>query len=402
MPTSRLVSYLTGFVVQPNKAIVGRNAFAHESGIHQDGVLKNPLNFEIMTPQSVGLTSNQLTIGKLSGRRGLQGKLHDLGYDLDGEALDEVYRQAIDLADAKKEVTDADLLALVEQRSSGVPSSIALVGWSVTSSHGGNATGTATIDMGGEERTAETTGNGPVNALFRAVDEAVQPVLGWHPTLTEYEIKAVTAGEDAQGQVLVRCRRSSDEGPGALIVTGHGLSTNIIEASLEAYVVAVNKLHGAEINGVSVAFASPRSGRIDPVSDGRGLADRTASRPSPAMASGRRSSRRRAGSSTRPVSARLRHRLVGAPRRRRRHRRVRGRHPRRGPGRLRGGGRDPARRRRRTEVVRPGRGGPARAGALRPAWRPRPVRQPPAGDRPPGPGRGVAAPPGAARRASTS
>ena len=264
MPTSRLVSYLTGFVVQPNKAIVGRNAFAHESGIHQDGVLKNPLNFEIMTPQSVGLTSNQLTIGKLSGRRGLQGKLHDLGYDLDGEALDEVYRQAIDLADAKKEVTDADLLALVEQRSSGVPSSIALVGWSVTSSHGGNATGTATIDMGGEERTAETTGNGPVNALFRAVDEAVQPVLGWHPTLTEYEIKAVTAGEDAQGQVLVRCRRSSDEGPGALIVTGHGLSTNIIEASLEAYVVAVNKLHGAEINGVSVAFASPRSGESTP------------------------------------------------------------------------------------------------------------------------------------------
>ena len=191
VPTSRLVSYLTGFVVQPNKAIVGRNAFAHESGIHQDGVLKNPLNFEIMTPQSVGLTSNQLTIGKLSGRRGLQGKLHDLGYDLDGEALDEVYRQAIDLADAKKEVTDADLLALVEQRSSGVPSSIAIVGWSVTSSHGGNATGSATISMGGEERTAESTGNGPVNALFRAVDEAVQPVLGWHPTLTEYEIKAV-------------------------------------------------------------------------------------------------------------------------------------------------------------------------------------------------------------------
>ena len=118
--------------------------------------------------------------------------------------------------------------------------------------------------MGGEERTAEATGNGPVDALFGAVDEAVQPVLGWHPTLTEYEIKAVSAGEDAQGQVLVRCRRSSDEGPGALVVTGHGLSTNIIEASLEAYLVAVNKLHGAEINGVSVAFASPRSGESPP------------------------------------------------------------------------------------------------------------------------------------------
>ena len=108
-------------------------------------------------------------------------------------------------------------------------------------------------------------GNGPVNALFRAVDEAVRPVLGWHPpTLTEYEIKAVSAFEDAQGQVLVRCRRSSDEGPGALVVTGHGLSTNIIEASLEAYIVAVNKLHGAEINGVSVAFAPLRPRRQRP------------------------------------------------------------------------------------------------------------------------------------------
>ncbi len=264
VPTSRLVGYLTGFVVQPNKAIIGRNAFAHESGIHQDGVLKNPLNFEIMTPQSVGLTSNQLTIGKLSGRRGLKGKLHDLGYDLEGEALDAVYRQAIDLADAKKEVTDADLLALVNQRTSDVPSSVTIVGWSVTSSHSGNATGSATISVGGDERTAEATGNGPVNALFRAVDEALQPVLGWHPTLTEYEIKAVSAGEDAQGQVLVRCRRSSDEGPGSLVVTGHGLSTNIIEASLEAYLVAANKLHGAEINGVSVAFASPRTGESTP------------------------------------------------------------------------------------------------------------------------------------------
>jgi 2-isopropylmalate synthase len=264
VPTSRLVSYLTGFVVQPNKAIIGRNAFAHESGIHQDGVLKNPLNFEIMTPQSVGLTSNQLTIGKLSGRRGLQGKLHDLGYDLEGEALDAVYRQAIDLADAQKEVTDADLLALVNQRTSDVPSSVTIVGWSVTSSHEGNATGSATISVGGDERTAEAVGNGPVNALFQAVDEALQPVLGWHPTLTEYEIKAVSGGEDAQGQVLVRCRRSSDEGPGALVVTGHGLSTNIIEASLDAYLVAANKLHGAEINGISVAFAAPRTGESTP------------------------------------------------------------------------------------------------------------------------------------------
>ena len=110
------MSYLTGFAIQPNKAVVGGNAFAHESGIHQDGVIKNPLTYEIMTPQSVGLSGSQLTIGKLSGRRGLQGKLKELGHEVEGEALDEVYRQAVALADAKKEVTDADLLALMEQR----------------------------------------------------------------------------------------------------------------------------------------------------------------------------------------------------------------------------------------------------------------------------------------------
>jgi 2-isopropylmalate synthase len=256
---SRLVSYLTGFTVQPNKAIVGGNAFAHESGIHQDGVIKNPLTYEIMTPQSIGLTGSQLTIGKLSGRRGLQGKLKELGYEVEGDALDAIYREAIELADAKKEVTDADLIALVEQRSSEVPASVVLIGWSETSSHEGNATGTVRLTVDGRERSTESTGNGPVNALFRAVDEALQPVLGWHPILTEYEIKAVSAGEDAQGQVLVRCRRSSDVGAGALVVSGHGLSTNIIEASLEAYLVATNKLHGAEINGVEVAFVTPRT-----------------------------------------------------------------------------------------------------------------------------------------------
>jgi 2-isopropylmalate synthase len=255
---SRLVSYLTGFAIQPNKAVVGGNAFAHESGIHQDGVIKNPLTYEIMTPQSVGLSGSQLTIGKLSGRRGLQGKLRELGHDIEGDALDTVYRQAIALADAKKDVTDADLLALVEQRASEVPASVELIGWSVTSSHGGKATGSVSLSVSGTDRTAEATGNGPVDALYSAVDAALQPVLGWHPVLTEYEIKAVSAGEDAQGQALVRCRRSSDEGPGALVVSGHGLSTNIIEASLEGYLVAANKLHGAEINGVSVAFSAPR------------------------------------------------------------------------------------------------------------------------------------------------
>jgi 2-isopropylmalate synthase len=247
---SRLVSHLTGFTVQPNKAVVGANAFAHESGIHQDGVIKNPLTYEIMTPQSVGLSGSQLTIGKLSGRKGLQKKLRDLGHEVSGDALDVVYREAIALADLKKEVTDADLLALVEQRAYDVPASIVLDGWNVTSSHGGRSTGSVRVTIDGEERSGEETGNGPVNALYRAVDDAIRPILGWEPTLVEYEIKAVTAGEDAQGRVFIRCRRSIDEGPDVHVVTGHGLSTNIIEASLEAYIVAANKLRAAEREGM--------------------------------------------------------------------------------------------------------------------------------------------------------
>jgi len=238
---------------------VGGNAFAHESGIHQDGVIKNPLTYEIMTPQSVGLQGSHLSIGKLSGRRGLQGKLKELGHEIEGDALDAIYREAIALADAKKEVTDADLLALVEQRTAEVPQSVVLEGWNVTSSSGGHATGTVSLLANGTERSTEARGNGPVNALFAAVDEAILPVLGWQPVLIEYEIRAVSAGEDAQGRVLVRCRRSTDEGPGALMVSGHGLSTNIIEASLEAYLVAINKLHGAEIGLVASAFVVPEA-----------------------------------------------------------------------------------------------------------------------------------------------
>ncbi|MFI5261176.1 MAG: 2-isopropylmalate synthase [Candidatus Limnocylindrales bacterium] len=244
---SRLVSYLTGFVVQPNKAIVGGNAFAHESGIHQDGVLKNPLTYEIMTPQSVGLSGSIISVGKLSGRRGLQGKLRELGHDLDGPALDAVYRQVIALADTKKDVTDGDLLALVEQQTAesapGAEEVAALEGWSVTSSAGGHSSGSVALRIHGDVRQAEAAGNGPVDALFGAVDAAVQAALGWHPVLTEYEIRAVTAGEDAQGRAMVRCRRSTDPVEAAP-ATGHGLSTNIIESSLEGYLAALNKLAG--------------------------------------------------------------------------------------------------------------------------------------------------------------
>jgi 2-isopropylmalate synthase len=247
---SRLVSYLTGFAVQPNKAIVGRNAFAHESGIHQDGVLKNALTYEIMTPQSVGLAGSRLSVGKLSGRRGLQGKLRELGHDLEGEALDRVYRQAIALADAKKEVTDADLEALVESQAAGagqaeasvMDSPVSLEGWSISSSKGGTSRGDVSLVVNGQVLSAQAEGNGPVDALFVAVDTAVEPLIGWFPRLADYEIRAVSGGEDAQGQVMVRARRSIDPEGTAETVTGHGLSTNIIEASLEAYLAALEKL----------------------------------------------------------------------------------------------------------------------------------------------------------------
>ena len=248
---SRLVSYLTGFVVQPNKAVVGGNAFAHESGVHQDGVLKNPLTYEIMTPRSVGLAGSTLSIGKLSGRRGLRGKLRELGHDLDGSDLEAVYEAVVALADTKKDVTDADLLAIVEQRAAkagpaGEPDAAApsLVGWTVSSSHGGRSSGEVTVLVRGEERHAEARGNGPVDALYGAIDAALEPQLGWRPTLAEYEIRAVSGGEDAQGRVIVRCRRSTDDAS-VSPATGHGLSTNIIEASLEAYLRAVAKLIAA-------------------------------------------------------------------------------------------------------------------------------------------------------------
>jgi 2-isopropylmalate synthase len=148
---------------------------------------------------------------------------------------------------------------LVEQRKTKVPTSIELEGWNISSSSGGHSVGSVSLVISGEPKMADATGNGPVDALFAAVDEALRSVVGWNPVLAEYEIRAVSGGEDAQGQVLVRCRRSSDEGPDALVVTGHGLSTNIIEASLDAYVEGANKLHAAELGAAEVALVGRRA-----------------------------------------------------------------------------------------------------------------------------------------------
>ena len=239
---SRLVSYLTGFAVQPNKAVVGGNAFAHESGIHQDGVIKNPLTYEIMTPQSIGLAGSSITIGKLSGRRGLQSKLAELGYDLEGEALDAVYRQAIALADEKKEVTDDDLVALVEQRMAEVPQAVRLEGWNVTSSHGGKATGMVSLIVGDDERAEAAIGNGPVDATFNCIKQLIPH----EATLELYQVHAVTEGTDAQAEVSVRLAD-----PSGRTMTARGADPDTLVASAKAYLGALNKLTARRQAGAS-------------------------------------------------------------------------------------------------------------------------------------------------------
>jgi 2-isopropylmalate synthase len=180
---------------------------------------------------------------------------------VDGEALDSVYAQVIALADAKKEVTDADLLAVLEQRASAAPGTITLAGWSVTSSHGGRAMGMVSLGIGDQSRSVEANGNGPVDALYGAIDQALESVLGWKPVLEEYEIKAVTAGEDAQGQVIARVRRSTEEGPETFVATGHGLSTNIIEASVAAYLAGAEKLQQDAVTKAAILEAARASGQ---------------------------------------------------------------------------------------------------------------------------------------------
>jgi 2-isopropylmalate synthase len=251
-PASRLVSYLTGIPVQPNKSVVGANAFAHESGIHQDGFLKNPLTYEIMTPAAIGLGGSTLTLGKLSGRRGLSERLRRLGVELDPADLDAVYAEAIALADHKKRVTDADLLALTEQHADPVPQVVKLEHWASASRQGESSSGTVSLFSGGRTYRAFAGGNGPVDALFKAVDNALDQFIGTRPTLLDYQLRSVGAGEDAQGEATIKIGQlaEGDESSPA-VYTGHGLSTNVVEASLRAYLAALNKLFAAR--GADVA-----------------------------------------------------------------------------------------------------------------------------------------------------
>lgn len=231
--TSRLVSAITGFVVQPNKAIVGRNAFAHESGIHQDGVLKCAQTYEIMTPESVGLSRSNLVMGKHSGRAAFKDRLAQLGYTLSEDELQHAFSRFKDLADRKKEVFDDDIIALIgeaTQRENDRISLQSLGVWCGTVHTPPKACLSLLVD--GRECSTEVEGDGPVDAVFRAI----QALFPHETTLSLYQVHAVTEGTDAQAQVTVRLEE------GGRTVNGQGADTDTLVASARAYINALNKL----------------------------------------------------------------------------------------------------------------------------------------------------------------
>jgi 2-isopropylmalate synthase len=231
-PTSRLLSQILGFSVPPNKAIVGDNAFAHEAGIHQHGVLANRLTYEIMTPESVGRGPSELVLGKHSGRHAFADRLHDLGIDPEKIDFDGAFRRFKDLADRKKTVYNEDIEALVTDQFLTADQRYELKNLSVVS--GTFATPTATVEMmiDGEEQKAAKMGGGPVDAVFKAITE----LTGNKARLLRYHVNAITSGMDAQGEVAVTLE---DDGTR---VIGQGSDTDIIVASAKAYVHAINKL----------------------------------------------------------------------------------------------------------------------------------------------------------------
>ena len=231
--TSKLVSRLTGFVIQPNKAIVGKNAFSHEAGIHQAGILKEPSTYEIMTPQSVGLDSNELVLGKHSGRHAFQDRLEKMGYSLDKEQLNQAFKSFKKLADTKKEIFVEDLEAIVsEEITEQIPELFKLDYFHVNT---GNTTlPTATVRLLYKEKYLEDAacGDGPVDASFKAIDR----ITGVKAKLIDYNIRAITKGKDAQGEASVKIKDNGN------VFSGRNVSTDTLEASLRAYLKAINKL----------------------------------------------------------------------------------------------------------------------------------------------------------------
>ncbi len=230
---SRLVSAVTNFPVQYNKAIVGRNAFAHESGIHQDGMLKHQLTYEIMTPESVGVGKTSLVMGKHSGRAAFRTKLKDLGYDLGDNQFEDAFTRFKALADRKKHVYDEDIEALVDEEIARMHDRTKVVALTVIAGTMGPQMATLTLDIEGEHTTVQSTGNGPVDATFNAIKQ----IMPHNGTLALYQVHAVTQGTDAQAEVSVRL-----EDDAGRVVTGRGADTDTLVASARAYVAAVNKL----------------------------------------------------------------------------------------------------------------------------------------------------------------
>ena len=234
LAASRLVSSVTGFPVQPNKAIVGANAFAHESGIHQDGVLKNRETYEIMRAQDVGWGENRIVLGKHSGRNALRSRLKDLGIELSSEEeLNEAFLRFKDLADKKHEIFDEDLQALVAESVAVTEHEVyKLVSLKVCSETGEKPEATVVININGTEKTATAQGGGPVDAAYKAIEAMVNS----ETELLLYSVNNITSGTDSQGEVTVRLSKQNH------IVNGLGADTDIVVASAKAYVSALNKV----------------------------------------------------------------------------------------------------------------------------------------------------------------
>lgn len=230
--TSKLLATITGFDVQPNKAIVGRNAFAHESGIHQDGVLKDASTYEIMTPESVGWTTNSIVLGKHSGRAAFRDRLKTLGYEVGDNQLNDAFKRFKDLADRKKVVYDEDIAALVDDEVGRANDRIRLTGLNVSTGMGTKPMATIALEVDGARADGIATGDGAVDATFNALRQAFPHEVN----LKLYAVQSVTGGTDAQARVTVRLEEAGK------MVDGQGADTDTIVASARAYVHALNKL----------------------------------------------------------------------------------------------------------------------------------------------------------------
>jgi 2-isopropylmalate synthase len=240
-PTSRMVSNLTGLAVQRNKAIVGENAFAHESGIHQDGMLKHRSTYEIMDPRDVGIPESKLVLGKHSGRHALRERIEELGYTVDDGTLQVVYDKFKALADKKKDVYDEDIEAILEEQLERGRELWELVRFQVQSGTGVIATATVVLrDSAGTERMDAATGDGPIDACY----SAIQRITGVGVELEDYESRGITGGKDAQGEVRVQVNHHGRK------VRGRGVSTDVIEAAVRAYLAAINRIKTTEAKQV--------------------------------------------------------------------------------------------------------------------------------------------------------